>query len=73
VTCANGGSHSGSWWFHGKDGGSPVRFRRGLYTASDQPNAGEVGIRGPVERLESTSLVGMRSDSQSSLGDRRYL
>jgi hypothetical protein len=20
VTWGNGGSHSGSWWFHGKDG-----------------------------------------------------
>jgi hypothetical protein len=50
VTWENGGPHSGSWWFHGKDGVAGSIPAGGSTKAMTSGNAGHFGIGGAVGR-----------------------
>jgi len=57
VIWRNGGSHSGSWWFHGKDGVGGSIPPGGSTQALTSGNAGHLGVRVGWRGNEVVSLV----------------
>jgi hypothetical protein len=49
VSWGNGGPHSGSWWFHGKDGVAGSIPAGGSTPRLTSRNAGQFRVWGPVE------------------------
>ena len=71
MTCGKGGPHSGSWWFHGKDGvGGSIR--RGAPRIADQRKRWSASRLGLVQLVRAGQL-GVRIGAAARLPGREHL